>query len=601
MIDKNITKYIVNYLLISLALLANFSSFGQEAEKKQFRNGQLDVVLTPFRLPMISGDIIYRDIDNDGDPDILTGTLDDGTNILWIDDDDDMKDGDREGDLDNDCVMIDINGDGKYGGELDLIIDWSDQNGDGKADIQTIVDNGKKDNKGKWASHYIWFMDEDNDGVFSYIDWDTFKFEGWDHDGRANFFADYNGKSKMIKVHITTWNLTNLEYNWENPFLFFDPDHDGYTEMAIRVVDEPISISDPNDTLKAWEFSRKASLVQMTFDMDNDSEADKELDYDMSLKFMGDGFEYSDQVHLLNNNSGLAAADYLFDDPRWRHLDRLVYPDHETTYDLTFNRGKWDQCWFVFDEDDDCQRWERVEFYEPKDPFKIGTKNGGLDHNPQADPAGDRGEWDTDFSGEGQLYISPLDGRLHLYGAEYGYWRIDQNATYYQGWQGWRGPNLQPEDFDKAEPNVFGTIKYVDTDDNGYLDEVSLDMDGDMVYESVYSLLELGIKDETNLIVTKNYKYADFVSIYHMMSEQLFKNAKNGVVIAESLGLNTAWYANMMNPKTAREKYKMGYWLSYYLFRDMLNYANIKKDKILSHKVQKAYFSTNWKGVFSRE
>jgi len=28
---------------------------------------------------------------------------------------------------------------------------------------------------------------------------------------------------------------------------------------------------------------------------------------------------------------------------------------------------EWDYCWFVFDEDDDCNRWERVEFYEPKD------------------------------------------------------------------------------------------------------------------------------------------------------------------------------------------------------------------------------------------
>ncbi|MEZ4908043.1 MAG: hypothetical protein R2771_10505 [Saprospiraceae bacterium] len=40
---------------------------------------------------------------------------------MWIDDDDDMKYGDIEGDMDNDCLMIDINGDGKYGSSLDLI------------------------------------------------------------------------------------------------------------------------------------------------------------------------------------------------------------------------------------------------------------------------------------------------------------------------------------------------------------------------------------------------------------------------------------------------------------------------------------------------
>lgn len=44
-----------------------------------------------------------------------------------------------------------------------------------------------------------------------------------------------------------------------------------------------------------------------------------------------------------------------------------------------------------------------------------------------------RGEWDMDNSGNAQLYISHFDGRLHLYGAENGVWRIDQNAQYFQG------------------------------------------------------------------------------------------------------------------------------------------------------------------------
>ena len=57
----------------------------------------------------------------------------------------------------------------------------------------------------------------------------------------------------------------------------------------------------------------------------------------------------------------------------------------------------------------------------------------GLDDNAQSDPVGDRGEWDLDNSGKGNLYISPLDGKIHLFGAEKGFWRIDQNAFYYQG------------------------------------------------------------------------------------------------------------------------------------------------------------------------
>ncbi len=579
-------KYIVLIFLLS-------SFIGHAQDEKEYRNGQLDKVLTPFRLPMPKENSIkYLDLDKDGDPDILQSTLPNGIKVQWIDDDDDMKNGDIEGDLDNDCVMIDLNNDGKYGSELDLIIDWVDEDGDGKADLQAIVDNGAMDFTGKWESHYIWFLDNDGDGVFSYIDWDELSFEGWDHSGRANFFADYNGKSTMLKVHITTWNLRDLTYNWENPFLWFDPDQDGLTEMAIRLVDEPYEIADRRNPKQKWDFSHKISMVQMTFDMDNDTRPENELDYDMSLKFKGKGFDYSNQVHKYNNLKGLPAANKFFEDDRWRRLNQLIYPDHKTAYDLTFEKGEWQECWLVFDEDDDCQRWERVEFYDNKDPFKIGTKNGGLDHNPQADPAGDRGEWDTDFSGKGQLYISPLDCKIHLYGAELGYWRIDQNATYFQGWQGWRGPNLQPEDFDKAEPNLFGTMKYEDTDGNGFMDKISMDLDGDHVFETVKSLISLGIDDKADIYNTAKMSYEDYQDLYEKMADGMWGNAMNGVKAAEKYGLNTEWYAVYKSNKSLREKYNNGFWLSFYLYGDLINYAKAKGNTELEKQIDKAYFST---------
>ena len=582
-------RYLLSFVLI-IALFAQ-----TQGQKPAFRNGQLDVVLTPFRLPMPkSNSVTYIDLDKDGDPDVLRAILPNGIHIQWIDDDDDMKKGDFEGDMDSDCVMLDLNQDGSYSGEKDLMVDWSDEDKDGKADWQCIVDNAEKDYTGKWTSHYIWFWDADQDGEFGYIDWNHLGFEGWDHDGRANFFTDYNGKSMMLKVHITTRNIKDLRYNWENPFLYFDKDNDGLTEMAMRMVDEPNTIKDEKNPLLAWDFSHHISMVQMTFDMDNDNAPGNELDFDMSLKFKGAGFEYSDQVHRIKNIEGLPEADKYFNDPRWRHTTELIYPDHESAYDLTFQRGEWQQCWFVFDEDDDCQRWERVEFYEPKDPFKIGAKNGGVDNNPQADPSGDRGEWDMDFSGKGQLYISPMDGRLHLYGAELGYWRIDQNATYFQGWQGWRGPNLQPEDFDKAEPEVFGTMKYEDTDGNGFMDKIRMDMDGDFIYESEISLIALGIDDKASIFNTAEWSYSDYQAIYQSMADKMWRNAKNGIKVAQQYGLNTNWYSHFLNPKSLREKYNNGYWLSLYLYRDLIQYAAIQHDKQLENIIQKAYFSSNW-------
>ncbi len=589
----NILSVKRGHKVITILMLFCYALTSQAQHKEAFRNYQQNQVLTPFSIPLPTEAPTYTDLDGDGDPDILESVIS-GTKILWIDDDDDMTYSDLAGDTDSDCVMIDVNNDGKYGSEMDLIVDWIDEDSDGTADIQAIVDNGKLNNKGKWASHFIWFFDDDHDGVFSYVNWDHFKFEGWDRTGQANFFADYNGKSKMIKVHITTWNIENLEYNWENPFLYYDPDGDGLTEMAVRVVDEPNPYTSDTEDLLSWQYSKKASLIQMTWDMDNDTRPSNEQDFDMSLKFMGPGFDYSDQIHNYSNLGGLRDADYLFDDPRWRHMDKLIYPDHDQVVDLTFNRGEWDQCWFIFDEDDDCHRWERVDFYDPKSPFKIGAKNGGLDHHPQADVAGDRGEWDIDFSGKGQLYISPLDCRIHLLGAEHGYWRIDQNATYYQGWQGWRGPNLQPEDFVRTEPTKYGTVKYEDMDNNGFMDKVSFDMDGDQAYEEVVSLIELGIKDEAKIFVTSEMNYSDMRALYDMMADEMWRNAMEGKAVARAHGVNTDWYAIYAQQRSQREKYNNGFWLSYYIYRDMMAKAKYENNSKLQKEIQKAYFSSDW-------
>ena len=167
--------------------------------------------------------------------------------------------------------------------------------------------------------------------------------------------------------------------------------------------------------------------------LDNDNGQGNEFDFDMSLRFTGPGFDYSDQMHKYKSLRGLEAANKLMFDSRWRKMDELIYPGRETSWDLIFQKGQWKDCRFVFDEDDDCNRWERVEFYDPRNLFKVGTNKGGLDNNQQADGAGDRGEWDQDCSGKGQLYIGAFDGRLHLYGAEWGAWRIDADRLLLSG------------------------------------------------------------------------------------------------------------------------------------------------------------------------
>ena len=550
-------------------------------------------LLLPFRLspPPVGHQPQYIDLDGDGQPEVLRTVTSDGTPVQWIDDDGSMRRGDLEGDMRNGCLMIDRNRDGVYGGYDDLIIDWVARDDDGNPAMMVVVENCKESEKMKSRGHYMWFIDTDADGAMGYIDYATYQLRCWLHGGHSNFLTDYHGQTAFLKIHESPEKINDLRLNWETPFLFYDPDGDGLSEAAFRLLDTPtheVAGGQRNVHLKG-----RIDWVSMSWDMDNDNAPGNEFDFDMTLHFKGEGFDYTDQRHTNRNLRGLPEADSLFMDARWRQLTELLYPGHEAAWDLIFHRGKWQEAWFTYDEDDDCERWERVEMYHPLDAFKAGPWNGGVDNNAQADPAGDRGEWDRDFSGRGQLYVAPFDGRIHLYGAEDGVWRIDQLAYYYQG-MGWLYDGYGPERVHR-EPAVFPTVRYADTDGNGFFDRIEYDLDGDTLFEETVCLLELGLTDTTRVIPTDTYAYEDFRRLQERVADEQWAYAETMLSVAGAHGLSTAWYAPMMHPRSVRERYHYGYWLAFYLFKDLeysFRQAGASDDALRS--LRRAYYSRDW-------
>ncbi len=538
-----------------------------------------------------TGHIQFMDLDRDGDPDVLQTRSVGGIPVQWIDDDDDMHPDDLQGDRDSDCLMVDRNNDGTYGAFGDLMVDWVDEDKDGKADIQLIADNRDLENGAGDPGHFMISIDTDQDGVFNYVDWTTFKLEAWEHAGKCAFFSDYSGQSMFLKIHASTFDIEDLRFNWENPFLFYDWDDDQFTEMTIRLVDSPLK----NASGRKLSLSKEITSAYLSFDMDNDSRQHNDFDYDMSLRFKGSGFGYDTYSHPFHSLSGLREADTFFLDPRWRQLSELIYVGHEEAYSEVFEEGIWDECWFVFDEDDDCHRWERVEFYEPENLFSAGARKGGLDNNPQADVSGDRGEWDRDNSGKGKMYISGFDGKLHLFGAETGAWRIDRHATYYQGWQGWRGGgDHTPNDPSLATPENFPTIRYSDSDLNGFLDVIEYDMDGDTLFEQQDSILKLGVSDTQLVYNTAGFSYGDYRELYRKMSENMWERALDALRLAEVFGLETDGYADMLHPATEREKYHYGFWLNYLIYQEMMKLGERLESKDLWQEIKVAYYSGKW-------
>ena len=580
---------------IYLAMLGVFAVSTAQALPYDQKYWNQKLQIEPFRLPLppVGYQVEYIDLNGDGKPDAIKSVTVNDTPILWLDDDGNMKKGDIEGDMINDCLLIDRNKDGIYGGQGDLIIDWVDTDDDGKADMQIVIEYPKKNTGEVWPNgHYMIMRDLDKDNIFNYINWNDFSLRCWDKNGVCDFYEDYSGQTMFMKIHTSTYDIKDLRLNWENPFLFYDEDGDGLTEMAIRFVDSP-KIKDrskPSNSYVNRQLEGRIDWVSMAVDLDNDNGPGNEFDFDFTIGFQGKGFDYTDQVHKVNNLRGMPEADKFFMDPRYRQLTEFLYPDHKSAKEMIFKRGEWSRVNFVYDEDDDCGRWERVEFYDPLDPFKIGWKNGGIDNNKQSDAAGDWGEWDMDNSGKGKLYVGKFDGRLHLYGAEWGCWRIDQNANYYQGWDRmWMGMDRQP--------GKFGTVKYTDKDDNGFFDYIEYDLDGDKKFEMTIDLKALGLDDRCELIDISTFKYKDYTSMMKKMSKSMWKNAMTAVQVAHKYNVQTLWYAKLMQALSVRQQYNNGYWLQFYIYKDLEHTFMQKGDQEKLKQLTVAYYSGNWKSM----
>jgi len=572
-----------------LCLIA-INLFAQHAVKRDGDYWNYNSLLTAHRLPPppLGFKPVYLDLDKDGNPDVIKSLTAGGIPVAWIDDDDDMKSDALEGDTDSDCLLIDRNRDGRYGALGDLIIDWVDTDKDNRADMQVVVDYPPSEKEAVWPNgHYMWMLDTDKDNVFNYIDWHTFQLKAWDKNGLSDFAKDYSGQSSFMKVHAATNRMQDLRLNWENPFLFYDEDKDGLSEVAVRLANTPSYYND--STKKAFQqtltFSGKIDWVSISVDLDNDNGPGNEFDFDFSLGFRGEGFDYTKERHEFPAMKGMSLADSFFLDPRWRHLEELIYPDHSKALPMVFTNGKWDKVYFVYDEDDDCNRWERVEFYDPLDLFKIGSFKGGVDNHPQSDVAGDRGEWDLDNSGKGKLYISKFDGRLHLYGAERGIWRIDQSAYYYQGWdRSWLG----------KQPQKFATVKYEDGDKNGFFDQLSYDLDGDTLFENTVDLRALGLDDRCNLIDVSNFTYKQYKALQEIISNTMWQRAQAAISVAKKYGLNLDWYARLVNQTSMHLKYSNGYWLQFYIYQDLLHHFTQLNNQTLIQQLHKAYYGADW-------
>jgi hypothetical protein len=77
----------------------------------------------------------------------------------------------------------------------------------------------------------------------------------------------------------------------------------------------------------------------------------------------------------------------------------------------------------------------------------------------------------------------------------------------------------------------------------------------------------------------------------------MWQNAMDAVAVAKKAGFDTNWYAMLMHPKSTRQEYHNGYWLQFYLYRDLVDTAKRNGNTEQVKALAKAYYSGNWKGL----
>lgn len=350
------------------------------------------------------------DLDGDGDPDVMDFVDPDPRHTIQpmlvrvLDDDDDMP-ADGTPDEDSDCYVADHRGDGS----TDRAVDYWDDDSDDDVDRQDIYYRA-----GTWHGKQVEVVVISDIGDDNRLWWTrNYEYDQYTCQWKSDFNGDeifcmfgYDRTARRWVAHL------------EEPFTHHDLDGDGVAELTMQFMGTGLSIA----------------TLRYSLDADNDSHPrTNRRDYDFSFNCTGLLTVPLDKALTYTLRNGDVTGPSL----AWQHAREQA------------ERGGWRNCRLCWDEVDnnvnpadkverEQERWEGVGGY----PMREGNK---------------RWETDQDYSGGMRLYYWPVDGRLHLMGADTGYIEIDINHDY----------------------RLDAKLNYADRDGDGHFDQWAYDADAD--------------------------------------------------------------------------------------------------------------------------
>lgn len=384
-------------------------------------------------------------------------------------------DGDgKTNDTDNSLLLLDYDGDK----QIEHRVRTWDNDNDGFADYEIMFPTWDRDNS-KWLyksvrEHVLstnkppqWHLqiDLDNDQNFNY---DKIPFEDSSHKklydippwGSFPWLSDYytdpeDVDGDNLHSHRSVEDIKDLRYGYET-HRFYDLDDDNLTESHIRFG------SEYNGMIKTFRWD---------FDLDNDNSYRKPRDWDFSFSGL--------------SKKGINQSDYGYEIPHDKSINWLVNQD-------------WDSVSLTWKEGGDSSRWEGM--------FGFFVYVNSLE-NIEVMQRDVRMEVDEDNSGKMKFYLSDLDGKYHLFGAEKGknsvtgewYFDTNNNGFFDTIKENRSSPTIKSLDNDKSKVFDFFEILPDEYDFQNYLinrsnDVDVIEMDGETSQNKLFLNLEGHLK-----------------------------------------------------------------------------------------------------------
>ncbi|MDX9880508.1 MAG: DUF4861 family protein [Prolixibacteraceae bacterium] len=357
--------------------------------------------------------------------------------VRVYDEDGDLSVG-KEPDLDSDLYIADWNADGL----VDAAVDYRDMDGDQDVDEMELYFYGKF---GKEECLRIWWARDDGDDNLL---WYTVNYQYYQRP--CQNLSHFGGDETFNYLYLTQ-TADKIMPIFENPFLFYDHDKDGVTEDVIR-------IEGVGDTLH---------YLRWSFDADKDATIGQPRDFDVTIAACGPGWT---EEKKRGSDFNLVVNEEIGDILTIRGkktlpiLKRSVAPGF-------LNDVTWARVQMTWDENDlnraaivvdSFERWEGIIAPENKEPGFYFPQIGG----PVCSVFNKRTEIVLSPGGPTEYYFSPADNRIHLRNCDRAFIRVDFN-------------------YDSIADMNYN---WYDTNKDGLLDNLTIDVDGDNQVDDSYNL-----------------------------------------------------------------------------------------------------------------